>query len=163
MPWKVEVLPDAEAVAVRAARLVAERAVARVAAAGAFSLAVSGGRSPWATFALLGDEDVPWEHVTIYQVDERVAPDGDPRRNLTHLLGSLPPRAAGCVRAMPVSASDLAQGQQRTKTCSPLVSISSTSASARTGTLPLSSLATPCSTYPIATCGSPSRTTAHDA
>jgi 6-phosphogluconolactonase len=109
MPWAFEILPDAEAVAVRAARVVAERAAAAVTAAGEFSLAVSGGRSPWATFALLGDKDVPWEHVTVYQVDERVAPDGDPQRNLTHLLGSLPPRAARCVRAMPVTETDLAR------------------------------------------------------
>ena len=37
--------------------------------------------------------DLPWSSVEIYQVDERVAPNGDPERNLTHLrqiLGSLP-------------------------------------------------------------------------
>ena len=43
----------------------------------------------------------PWERVTVFQVDERVAPDGDPDRNLTHLeacLGDLPLR----IEAMPV-------------------------------------------------------------
>jgi 6-phosphogluconolactonase len=50
---------------------------------------------------------LPWENVTIYQVDERVAPDGDPDRNLTHLLPSLPPGVAADVRAMPVCADDL--------------------------------------------------------
>jgi 6-phosphogluconolactonase/glucosamine-6-phosphate isomerase/deaminase len=50
---------------------------------------------------------VPWELVTIYQVDERVAPDGDADRNLTHLRRSLPPAAAADVRAMPVGAHDL--------------------------------------------------------
>ena len=49
---------------------------------------------------------MPWAQVTIYQVDERVAPDGDPDRNLTHLLDSLPDRTAE-VRAMPVEAKDL--------------------------------------------------------
>ena len=37
--------------------------------------------------------DLLWSSVEIYQVDERVAPDGDPERNLTHLrqiLGSVP-------------------------------------------------------------------------
>ena len=41
----------------------------------------------------LAEHDLPWSSVEIYQVDERVAPDGDPERNLTHLrqiLGSLP-------------------------------------------------------------------------
>ena len=50
---------------------------------------------------------MPWEKVTIYQVDERVAPDGDPDRNLTHLRASLPPGGAADVRAMPVEAHDL--------------------------------------------------------
>jgi 6-phosphogluconolactonase len=50
---------------------------------------------------------MPWENVILYQVDERIAPDGDPSRNLTHLRSSLPPGAAADVRAMPVSASDL--------------------------------------------------------
>ena len=36
--------------------------------------------------------------MTIYQVDERVAPDGDDDRNLTHLLRSLPPEGAADVR-----------------------------------------------------------------
>ena len=45
----------------------------------------------------LAAEDVPWEKVHLFQVDERVAPAGHPDRNLTHvresLLGSvaLPP------------------------------------------------------------------------
>ena len=50
---------------------------------------------------------MPWEKVTIYQVDERVAPDGDPDRNLTHLQRSLPPGGAADVRPMPVGAHDL--------------------------------------------------------
>jgi 6-phosphogluconolactonase len=50
---------------------------------------------------------LPWEKVTIYQVDERVAPDGDPDRNLTHLRRSLPPAAAADIRAMPVGAHNL--------------------------------------------------------
>jgi len=41
----------------------------------------------------LAEHDLPWSSVEIDQVDERVAPDGDPEHNLTHLrqiLGSLP-------------------------------------------------------------------------
>jgi 6-phosphogluconolactonase/glucosamine-6-phosphate isomerase/deaminase len=48
--------------------------------------------------------------MTIFQVDERVAPDGDPDRNLTHLKESLPPMATVDVRPMPVTAPDLEQG-----------------------------------------------------
>ena len=104
----IHVEADADAVARRAAGLVAERARAAVADHGEFSFAVSGGRSPWAMFAELADEDMPWAHSRFYQVDERVAPAGDPDRNLTHLLESLPPEADGSVRPMPVELDDLA-------------------------------------------------------
>jgi len=89
----LEVLADQEAVARRAAGYVAGMTRAAVADHGRFSLAVSGGRTPWAMFAELAGEEVPWRSVEIFQVDERVAPDGDPDRKLTHLrqaLGSAP-------------------------------------------------------------------------
>lgn len=106
MPLQVEILSDAEAVAERGAEYVAERARAAVDEHGRFTLAVSGGRTPWAMFAHLTGK-MPWEKVTIYQVDERVAPEGDPDRNLTQLRASLPPGGAADVRAMPVEAHDL--------------------------------------------------------
>ena len=106
MALEVEVLPDAAAVARRGAALVSECAAAAIGARGRFTFAVSGGRTPWAMFAELADR-LPWESVSIYQVDERVAPDGDPDRNLTHLLASLPPGAAADVHPMPVGAGDL--------------------------------------------------------
>ena len=103
---RIEVLSGADAVAERGAEYVAEQARAAVEDHGRFTFAVSGGRTPWAMFAhLLGK--MPWEKVTIYQVDERVAPDGDPDRNLTHLRASLPPGGTADVRAMPVEAHDL--------------------------------------------------------
>jgi 6-phosphogluconolactonase len=102
----IEVCPDAEAVAERAAEFVAEQADAAVADHGRFTFAVSGGHTPWAMFARLRRKEVPWESVTIFQVDERVAPDDDPDRNLAHLRASLPPAAADAVRAMPVLATD---------------------------------------------------------
>ena len=58
----------------------------------------------------LVDEDVPWEHVHLLQVDERVAPAGDPDRNLTHLRESLldhVPLPSEQIHAMPVEAADL--------------------------------------------------------
>ena len=106
MGLEVEVLPDAEAVARRGAEVVAEQAAAAVAERGRFTFAVSGGRTPWVMFAHLAGK-VPWEKVTIFQVDERIAPDGDPDRNLTQLQRSLPPGGAADVRAMPVWAHDL--------------------------------------------------------
>lgn len=57
-------------------------------------------------FARLAHEHVPWEHVAVFQVDERVAPDGDPDRNLTHLRESLGAAPAEVI-AMPVNDTDL--------------------------------------------------------
>jgi 6-phosphogluconolactonase len=101
------VLPDADAAAERLATLIAMRARALVAASGRCTLALSGGSGPWQSFRLLADEDVPWESVEIFQVDERVAPMGDDDRNLTHLHQSLPPAAWARVHPLPVDSSDL--------------------------------------------------------
>ncbi len=48
------------------------------------------------------DQDVPWATTTVWQVDERVAPDGDEARNALQ-LAAVPSR----VRLMPVTANDL--------------------------------------------------------
>lgn len=103
---EIEILPDAGAVARRGASFVAELARAAVAGHGSFSFAVSGGKTPWAMFAHLREEEVPWERVTVFQVDERVAPAGDPDRNLTHLQASLAGVPAA-LRPMPVEDADL--------------------------------------------------------
>jgi 6-phosphogluconolactonase len=58
----------------------------------------------------LASETVPWQAVHIVQVDERVAPAGDPDRNLTHLQASLldaVPLRPQQVHAMLVESSDL--------------------------------------------------------
>jgi 6-phosphogluconolactonase len=103
---EVEVSPDPAGVAARAASYVAARARAAVSEHGRFTFAVSGGHTPWAMFADLAKQDVPWADVELFQVDERVAPDGDPDRNLTHLhesIGDAPAR----VHPMPVNDLDL--------------------------------------------------------
>jgi 6-phosphogluconolactonase len=103
---ELEVAPDASSVAAQAATYVAARARVAVSQRGRFTFAVSGGHTPWAMFAELARQDVPWANVELYQVDERVAPDGDPDRNLTHLresIGDAPAR----VHPMPVNDSDL--------------------------------------------------------
>jgi len=107
MSLEVEVLAHAQAVAERGAEIVADAAAAAVAEHGRFTFAVSGGHTPWAMFAALYGR-MPWDKVTIFQVDERIAPDGDPDRNLTQLQRSLPPGGAADVRPLPVWAVDLA-------------------------------------------------------
>ena len=85
----IEVFPDAESVAREAAQLIAEEARTRVALRGKFVMAVSGGKTPWMMLRNLANEDVPWNAVHVFQVDERITPAGDPDRNLTHLRESL--------------------------------------------------------------------------
>jgi 6-phosphogluconolactonase len=109
MEQQLVTVPDATALASRAADFVADRARTCVADHGRFRFAVSGGKTPWAMFAELASHEVPWGSVQIFQVDERVAPDGDPDRNLTNLrlaLGHADPE----VIAMPVEDVDLDAG-----------------------------------------------------
>lgn len=107
---KTEILPDAEAVAKAAASLIAAEARAAAAARGRFVMAVSGGKTPWQMLRALANEDVPWKAVYVAQVDERVAPAGDPDRNLTHLRESLlshAPLLPNQILAMPVEDTEL--------------------------------------------------------
>jgi len=86
---QIEILPNADAVAARAATLIAAAARAAVQAREIFTIAVSGGHTPWQMLRALANEQVPWAQVHVFQVDERIAPPGDPDRNLTHLRESL--------------------------------------------------------------------------
>lgn len=107
---RVIVHDSADAVATTAAWMIADEARIAVTVRRRFVMAVSGGRTPWVMLRALADENILWEHVQVVQVDERVAPPGDPDRNLTHLRESLlarvplPPEQ---LHAMPVEASDL--------------------------------------------------------
>jgi 6-phosphogluconolactonase len=107
---KIEVFPDADAVARAAAKFIATEAREAVAARGVFTFAVSGGKTPWQMLRALANEEVPWAGVHIFQVDERVAPAGDADRNLTHLRESLlshAPLRENQIHAMPVNDVDL--------------------------------------------------------
>ena len=104
---ELEVLADASAAAERFATLLATRLREVAAERGRATAAVSGGSGPWESFQLLAGEDVPWDAVELFQVDERVAPHGDDARNLTHLEESLPPAGWARMHAMPVEAGDL--------------------------------------------------------
>lgn len=87
--------------------MIFETARAAISDRGGFSLAVSGGKTPWPMFKLLGEMEVDWERVDLFQADERVAPDGDPDRNLTQLSDSLPEVALARLQPMPVTGDDL--------------------------------------------------------
>ena len=107
---KIEVFADADSVAREAAAIIAAEARASVAAHGRFIVAFSGGHTPWLMLRALADETVPWAGVHVAQVDERVAPAGDPDRNLTHLRESLlghAPLRPEQIYSMPVESLDL--------------------------------------------------------
>jgi 6-phosphogluconolactonase len=103
----VEVAADPPEAALRVAGLIAYRARTAVQERGAFTLALSRGAE---LAAQLGEEDLPWPHVTVFQVDERVAPLDHENRNLTQLHAELPPET---VRPLPVDDLDLEAAADR--------------------------------------------------
>ena len=109
----LQVLEDAEAVARRGAELIAQAARDSVAAGGAFAMAASGGRTPWAMYGQIEEQDVPWQRTQIFQADERIAPPGSDQRNLTHLIAALSIGAQGSLRPMPVNDDDPDAGAGR--------------------------------------------------
>jgi 6-phosphogluconolactonase len=104
----LEVVADEKAAARRAAELIAAAGSAAVAERNVFSLAMSGGRSPWAMLAMLGeDESMPWSRTELFQVDERIASPGSEDRNLTHMVLGLSMDHQATLRPMPVTQRDL--------------------------------------------------------
>ena len=113
---EIRILADADSVAREAAAIIAGEARAAVAARGRFVVAFSGGRTPWQMLRVLAGEEVPWKDVHVVQVDERVAPEGDPDRNLTQLRESLlehAPLRPEQLYAMPVEEKDLEAAARR--------------------------------------------------
>ena len=103
---RVETFP-ADALPGRAAIWIADRVWSALAERGVAHVAVSGGHTPVAMLRALNGLPLPWDRLHIWQVDERVAPDGDPDRNATDLVAALPSRT---LHLMPVTATDLEAG-----------------------------------------------------
>ena len=107
---EIEILSDGEAASLRGAEIIAAQAREAIRIRGRFVLAASGGKNPWHMFRALTKQDLDWAKIEIVQVDERVAPDDDPARNLTHLRESLLGPASfrpEQIHAMPVTDPDL--------------------------------------------------------
>lgn len=98
----LEVHGNASAATGRVAGLIAERL-----RGGASTLALSRGAE---LLARLAAEDIPWSQVTVYQVDERVAPSSHEDRNLAQLVAELP---TDVLRPMPVEDPDLEAAAER--------------------------------------------------
>ena len=110
---RVQVFPDAGAVAAAAARHFEQRALSAVRAHGRFTMALAGGSTPRALYERLAQRpDLPWDHTELCFGDERAVPPDHEASNarmvraaLTHrefvppqrvhrIRGELPPRAA---------------------------------------------------------------------
>lgn len=107
----ITVASDQQAAADEAAAWIARQLRNAVARRGAATVAFSGGSTPALMLAGLARLRVPWAATTVFQVDERVAPDGDPDRNacLLEVLRPLRP----VIRLMPVTAADLGAARRR--------------------------------------------------
>lgn len=91
-----------------AARWLTRRLRDAVRRRGSATLAVSGGGSAPPMFDVLLAQDIPWDAITVWQVDERVAPDGHVERNAGQ-LADFPCR----VELMPVTDDDLDAAARR--------------------------------------------------
>jgi 6-phosphogluconolactonase len=108
VPIELEVAGDEKAASRRAAELIAAAGGEAEQERNHFTVAMSGGRSPWAMLAILGElEEMPWEKSELFQVDERVASPGSPDRNLTHMVLGLSMDHQAALRPMPVTQRDL--------------------------------------------------------
>ncbi|HVY97083.1 MAG TPA: 6-phosphogluconolactonase [Solirubrobacterales bacterium] len=108
MAPRLEVFADERAAARRAAELIAAAGREAAGERGPFGFAMSGGRSPWAMLAILGElEEMPWGATELFQVDERVAAPGSEDRNLTHMVLGLSMDHQATLRPMPVTQRDL--------------------------------------------------------
>jgi 6-phosphogluconolactonase len=91
MPQKLKIVyyvePDAAALARRAAQYFVEQVQTAVGARGCARIAISGGSTPKATFALLADPAqpwrarMPWSQLDLFWVDERCVPPDDSDSN----------------------------------------------------------------------------------
>lgn len=106
MPLIVEVEPDSEALATRAAEMVAAQVQDSISDRGVFAAALSGGGTPAVMLDHLALRDLPWSGIHVFQVDERIVPDGHPDRNAVDLLEHLVERIeipTSNVHLMPVT------------------------------------------------------------
>jgi 6-phosphogluconolactonase len=110
---RLVVVPDARALAHRAAEWLVERTRATVASRGSCSVALAGGSTPRATYEVLGAfalaAAVPWTAIDWYFGDERAVPPEDPESNYRIAAETLfagRPQALARARRMPADAED---------------------------------------------------------
>ena len=107
---EIIVAPTPQDTAVLAAGWMARRMRSAVRLRNVCRIAVSGGGTPALMLDAMATMDLPWKQVHVYQVDERVAPDGDADRNANQLTEHLIDRIeipSRNVHLMPVTAASL--------------------------------------------------------
>lgn len=112
---KIEIFPSADQVAEKAAAYLEQLIRETLTYKKTFSLAISGGRTPWDMLKILSKASLPWSRVNLFQVDERIAPDAHKDRNLTQLFQAIegsPMANQVAVFPMPVMAEDLDVGSK---------------------------------------------------
>lgn len=110
---KTELFKTADQVAAGAAAYLEHQIREALLGQPSYSLAISGGRTPWEMLKILSKADLPWQRVNLFQVDERVAPDGHADRNLTQLFQAIagtPMEMQLRIFPMPVLEKDLEEG-----------------------------------------------------
>ena len=85
----LEIFNNSDEVAEKAAQYIEEKIRTAILTKGSFTMAISGGKTPWQMLKILAKAKLRWEKVFLFKVDERVAPDGNEERNLTQLFKSI--------------------------------------------------------------------------
>jgi 6-phosphogluconolactonase/glucosamine-6-phosphate isomerase/deaminase len=109
----IEVVDSPGDAAVRAATWLVDQLSADLAARRGARVALSGGTTPALMFDALSAAPLDWAHVEVFQVDERLAPDGDRDRNATLLADRLRPSMPPMVHLMEVTDADLVAASSR--------------------------------------------------
>lgn len=90
---KIEVLPDLEALSLRAASTFVSTSRNSIAAKKRFAVAISGGSTPRRLYMLLGSDayrhQVDWQHVHLFWADERCVPKEDEASNFRTAFDTL--------------------------------------------------------------------------
>src|SRR5258708_517377 len=118
---RIHVLPTPEIAAERAAEWLRTEIGRASAQRGRCLVALSGGRTPWRMLRDLRRLRVHWHDLQVFQVDERVVPENDERRNARQIADLLVAPAmlhAGQFHAMPVERSISERAPRSTPGCS---------------------------------------------
>jgi 6-phosphogluconolactonase len=112
---RIHVFPTPEIAAERAADWLRTEIGRACAQRGRCLIGLSGGRTPWRMLRDLRRLRVHWHDLQVFQVDERVVPENDERRNarqIADLLVAPAMLSAAHFHAMPVERSDLDAGAE---------------------------------------------------